>query len=189
MIRITILLIAFNSTQSLGLRRQLLPTPIPCTEGTSGIGCICPGKCLAYQNSTAGCHPNDCWKWDDVNDKCEVAGQDFVPPIILQGIPFTGLFGAGWGNIGRWDIFAVYMAVVFGPIVILLFACCCALGGVCALNEARQDCCQCVSSFLGCIWAVTIIGLWIWGIVAIANKPDAPWTDWQDNVINCPLVN
>ena len=88
------------------------PTPIPCNPGTNDSQCVCPGKCLTYQNSTGGCHPNNCWKWDDVNDKCEVAGKDFIGPIVLQSIPFTGAFGSGWGNMGRWDIFNIYMAVV-----------------------------------------------------------------------------
>lgn len=164
------------------------PTPIPCNPMTSGNSCVCPGKCLTYQNSTGGCHPNDCWKWDNVNDKCEVAGKDFVGPIVLQSIPFTGAFGSGWGNMGRWDIFNIYMAVVFGPFAVLLVACCCAMGGFCAQNEDRVDCCKCAGSCFGCLWAIAVVVLWIWGIVEIANKPMAPWTDWQGNPIECALV-
>ena len=110
------------------------PTPIPCNPGTNESHCVCPAKCLTYQNSTGGCHPNNCWKWDDVNGKCEVAGKDFVGPIVLQAIPFTGAFGSGWGNMGRWDIFNIYMAVVFGPFGVLLIGCCCVMFGCTAQN-------------------------------------------------------
>ena len=164
------------------------PKPIPCEPGTNDSKCVCPGKCLTYYNSTGGCHPNNCWKWDDVNDQCEVAGKDFIGPMVLQAIPFTGAFGSGWGNMHRWDIFNIYMAVVFGPIAIVILACCCMMGGSCAQNEDRVDCCKCASSCFGCLWAIAIMVLWIWGIVAIANKPLAPWTDWEGNAIQCALV-
>ena len=190
----TILLFVFNfmlgtAQSDFGLRRELVTVdPIPCNAGTSGIDCTCPGKCLTYYNSTGGCHPNDCWKWDDVNDHCEVAGKDFVAPLVLQAIPFTGGFGSGWGNMGRWDIFGVYMAVVFGPLAIIMLGCCCAMGGFCAQNEDRLECWSCLSHCFGCLWAVAITALWIWGIIAIANKPLAPWTDWEGNAIECVLI-
>ena len=191
----TILLFVFNfmlgtAQSNFGLRRELVTVdPIPCNAGTSGADCTCPGKCLTYYNSTGGCHPNDCWKWDDVNDHCEVAGKDFVAPLVLQAIPFTGGFGSGWGNIGRWDIFGVYMTVVFGPLAdCYALACCCVMGGFCAQNEDRLECYHCLSSCFGCLWAVAIVALWIWGIIAIANKPLAPWTDWEGNAIECALV-
>ena len=164
------------------------PEPIPCNAGTSGPDCTCPGKCLTYQNVTGGCHPNNCWKWDDVNDKCEIAGKDFVGPMVLQAIPFTGVFGSGWGNMGRWDIFNIYMAVVFGPFGVLLIGCCCMMFGCTAQNEDRADCCKCIGSCFGCLWSIAIVVLWIWGIVEIANKPMAPWTDWQGKAIECALV-
>ena len=46
----------------------------------------------------------------------------------------------------------------------------------------------CLGHCFGCLWAVAIVALWIWGIVAIANKPLAPWTDWQGNEIQCVLI-
>ena len=75
-----------TAQSNFGLRRELVTVdPIPCNAGTSGPDCTCPGKCLTYYNSTGGCHPNDCWKWDDVNDHCEVAGKDFVAPHCIAG--------------------------------------------------------------------------------------------------------
>ena len=193
-LNITILFIAFVYTSSAHLMRgdrelSGVFNPIPCNAGTSGPDCTCPGKCLTYYNSTGGCHPNNCWKWDDVNDQCEVAGKDFVAPLVLQAIPFTGGFGSGWGNMGRWDIFSIYMVVVFGPLAIVILGCCCAMGGFCAQNEDRLECWSCLSYCFGCLWAVAIVALWIWGIVAIANKPLAPWTDWEGNAIECALVS
>ena len=120
------------------------PNPIPCNPGTKGNQCVCPGKCLIYQNVTGGCHPNDCWKWDDVNDQCKIDGKSFVAPLVLQSIPFTGGFGSGWGNMGRWDIFSIYMVVVFGPLAIVLLGCCCAMGGFCNQNEDRLACWSCL---------------------------------------------
>ena len=190
-----ILLFVFNfmlgtAQSDFRLRRELETTvdPIPCNAGTSGPDCTCPGKCLTYYNSTGGCHPNDCWKWDNVNDHCEVAGKDFVAPLILQSIPVTGAFGAGWGNIGRWDIFKIYMAVIFGPLAIVMLSCCCVMGGFCSQNEDRLECYHCLSHCFGCLWSVMITVMWIWGIVVIANKPLAPWTDWEGNAIECALV-
>jgi len=106
-----------------------------------------------------------------------------------QAIPFTGGFGSGWGNMGRWDIFNIYMAVVFGPLAIVILGCCCMMGGFCAQNEDRLECWTCLGHCFGCLWAVAITALWIWGIIAIANKPLAPWTDWQGNEIQCALID
>ena len=179
------------NSDSIKFERQLsvMVTPIPCKQGTSGDNCVCPANCLTYYNSTGGCHPNDCWKWSEVKDECAEAGKPFIPAIVLQAIPVTGVFGSGWGNIERWDIFNIYMAVVFGPLTIVILACCCAMGGFCAQNEDRLACYNCLGTCLGCLWAVAIVALWIWGIVAIANKPDAPWVDWQGDAIMCALVD
>ncbi len=166
------------------------PDPIPCIPGTSGNDCICPGKCLSYYNSTGGCHPNNCWKWNEVKEECEEAGKEFMPAIILQGIPVTGVFGSGFGNMGRWDIFGTYMGIVFGGCA---FVCLC--GCIAAVAHVDKEgpnedgfgklAIQCSS----CLWSITITIMWIWGIVIIANKEiDAPWTDWHGDAIMCPLV-
>ena len=196
----TILLFAFvfctSSAQSpLGLRgiinfsRQLttVADPIPCDEGTSGTGCVCPGKCLTYYNSTGGCHPNDCWKWSNMKSTCEEDGRPFIPAIVLQAIPVTGVFGSGWGNIGRWDIFGYYMAVVFGGLGLMcLLACCLGVGSSEGDSQSAGLCCGYCFALL---WGLSLIALYVWGIFAIASKPEAPWTDWQGNAINCALVD
>ena len=158
--------------------------PIPCNKGTSGNNCVCPGKCLTYYNSTGNCHPNNCWTWDNMNDECLKDGKSFVAPLVLQSIPVTGVFGAGWGNMGRWDVFARYMAVFFGGVGVFCIGLCCLVSGP-EENAALAWFWQC----LGYIWTLALVVLWIWGIVEIANKPDAPWTDWQGNTITCPLID
>jgi|UniRef100_A0A6C0AKA2 hypothetical protein len=161
---------------------------IPCKEGTNKTDCICPNtECLKFIEKTGGCHPIDCWKWDKYNSKCEPAGKEFIPAMILQGIPITGVFGSGFGNIGRWDIFSTYMGLMFGG---CLSICCCGICCNCMANEnekvsATQAGTKCGSSLLSL--AVTV--LWIWGIVVIANREiEAPYYDWEGNSIICPLV-
>ena len=168
-----------------GLNELSLPQPIPCNPGTS---CVCPGNCLTYYNSTGGCHPNDCWKWDSVKEQCEEDGKEFMPAIILQGIPLTGAFGSGFGNMGRWDIFGIYMAVVFGGCgFVCICACCCTIASKSA--EDSESFVKLGTSCGSCLLSVAIISMWIWGIVVIANKDvDAPWKDWKGNEIMCPLV-
>ena len=52
------------------------------------------------------CEVQKCFKWD--NAECISTGKKQTPALILQSIPFTGVFGAGFGNISRWDLFLVY---------------------------------------------------------------------------------
>ena len=66
-------------------------------------------NCFTFDNSTKKCNAIDCWKWNSIEEKCEKAGKEWLPAMILQGIPLTGVFGSGFGNIGRWDIFGMYM--------------------------------------------------------------------------------
>ena len=171
-----------------GRELNVVSTTTPCNFGTNGSECICPGKCLTYRNSTGGCEHNDCWKWNTVTEKCEPDGKDFIAPMVLQSVPFTGIFGSGFGNIGRWDLFGAYMAVMFGPVVILCLTCCYVMAGGMSQDESQQDLCACMGKCGSCLWCVAILVLYIWGIVEMANKPLAPFQDWQGNPIECALV-
>ena len=156
------------------LRNRQLSTisteQVPCSSLTNNK-CECPGTCMSPNNTTSPvCKLIKCYGWDTNLNKCIETGPAFTPAMVLQAIPFTGIFGSGFGNMGRWDIFGIYMAVVFGPTVLLIIACCCIMMGNCAQNEDRLDCWQCFISCFGCIWGVAILALWIWGIVVIANK-------------------
>lgn len=162
--------------------------PIPCNLGTNGTNCVCPAECLMYVNSTGGCHPINCWSYSEIKKECSEAGKEFVPALVLQSIPLTGVFGSGFGNMGRWDIFSTYMGVMFGGCCLICLCAC-----IPAITNAEQDGSNTMSKLAsgctGCIWAIALLVFWIWGIVVIANKEvDAPWTDWQGNSISCPLV-
>ncbi len=165
-----------------------LPNPIPCNTGTMGSNCTCPANCLEYSAETGGCHPIDCWSYSTIKAECNEAGKEWLPAIILQGIPVTGVFGSGFGNIGRWDIFTTYMLILFGGC--LMICCCGCLCSCCAKTEEDKET---VTKFGaqcgGCLWSIAITGMWIWGIVTIANKSvDAPWTNYRGEKIMCPLV-
>jgi len=143
---------------------------------------------LKYNEKIDGCYPINCWKWDYVKEQCEEAGKEYIPALILQGIPITGVFGSGFGNMGRWDIFGTYMIVMFGGCA---FICCCGMGCSCAFKQSEdsESWVKLGTNCGGCFLSIAIVVLWIWGIVVIANKEvDAPWTDWQGNRIMCPLV-
>jgi len=162
---------------------------IPCIPGTNGTSCICPAAgCLTYEESLNGCRPIDCWKWNDIKNQCEEAGKEFLPAIILQSIPITGFFGSGFGNMGRWDIFTTYMIIVFGGCV---FVCCC--GCICGwASRGAEDSETFVTLGTKCgsvLLSITLVSMWIWGIVVIANKEiEAPWWDWEGKSIYCPLI-
>ncbi len=149
----------------------------------------CPGSCMELVNNNTECMLKNCYSWNPDLGKCEESGPAFVPAIVLQSIPVTGVFGSGFGNMGRWDIFGVYMAIVFGPLTIVILACCLVMFGFAAQNEDRADCCKCCCSCFGCLWAVAIIVAWIWGIVVIANKSVlGPEETWYGATVRCALT-
>lgn len=167
------------------IRGLSLPPPIPCNPGTL---CVCPGNCLTYYNSTGGCHPNDCWKWDSVKAECITSGKEYIPALVLQAIPLTGYFGSGFGNMGRWDLFGMYMGVLFGgccSIIMMGFCCLCCCNKNDDELEAANDkeaYMKCATNCGACIWGIVILVLYILGIV---------WTATPGSVVDadgCPLI-
>ena len=191
LIFLSIWLIIYGSAEpnirGLELVDSPLPKPIPCNSGTMGSNCSCPANCLMYVAETGGCHPIDCWSYSTIKEECSGAGKEWLPAMILQGIPITGVFGAGFGNIGRWDIFGTYMVVVFGG---CLGICCCAcFCSACNKEEDREAMAKTGSNGCGCLLSIAILVMYVWGIVVIANKEiQAPWTDYRGYNIMCPLV-
>ena len=60
------------------------------------------------------------------------------------------MFGSGFGNVERWDIFAMYMAVVFGPLTFACIVLCC----VAIFNKEEGLCGNCavvLSYCFGCL--------------------------------------
>jgi hypothetical protein len=153
-------------------------------------------KCLKWNNSTQGCYVIDCWKYDSIAG-CEKDGKPLLPAIILQSIPFTGVFGSGFGNIGRWDIFSWYMVGFFGPPVLICLIGCC---WICKSSDEKRTPLidkddddnvglNILSMACGCVWAIIVLVLWIWGIVTIANKDiEAPWVSANGTKIMCPMI-
>ena len=164
-----------------------LPKPIPCNPGTIGSNCTCPANCLMYVAETGGCHPIDCWSYSTIKDECSESGKEWLPAMVLQCIPLTGVFGAGFGNIGRWDIFGTYMAIVFGGCFVV---CCCGiLCSCCSSEENRESASKGTTSCTSCLFSIVILVMYVWGIVVIANKEvNAPWTNYRGDAIMCPLV-
>jgi len=156
-------------------------------------------KCLIWNNTTTNCEVKDCWKYDDTAG-CERAGAGFIPALVLQCIPFTGFFGSGFGNMGRWDIFNWYLMADFLIPTIFLCVVCCCWCWLCKPPEPGQEPLlggtsdpsagfTILAGACGCVWAVLLITMWIWGIVVIAGKQvEAPWTSYNGDKIMCPLV-
>ena len=134
--------------------------------------CTCPGGCMSYNNDPTNpkCLLKKCWGWDTDKTECIETGPSFMSAIVLQGIPFTGIFGAGFGNMGRWDLFGIAMAICFGPLIVLMFQACCLIFLSSKDDDNENECAKCLSNCIGCIWSVAIIGWWIYGIVVIADK-------------------
>jgi len=155
-------------------------------------------KCLIWNNTTTNCEVKDCWKYDETAG-CEKAGKPFLPALILQCIPFTGVFGSGFGNMGRWDIFNWYLLADFVlPTIFLCILCC---WSCCVYNpsNAKQPLLgeiddhsagtTILAGACGCIWVVLLVTMWIWGIIQIAGKQvEAPWKTYNGDPIMCPLV-
>lgn len=159
---------------------------------TKGIPCdkLAHKGCLVWDNTTQDCYSEDCWKWDTINQKC-VGQKDFIGPIVLQSIPITGMFGSGFGNMGRWDIFGTYQAVFWGPLVLLCCFMCCVISKD-STNEDTSgttlETAKTCSGCFGCCWAIAVIALWIWGIVVIAEKSvKAPWVNANGTTVMCEL--
>lgn len=145
---------------------------VECTYPKYPTKCVCPGNCMTQYKNTSKCEVKNCYSWDENLGKCLDSGKDFTTAMILQGIPFTGAFGSGFGFIERWDIFDLYMIAVFGGIgFVCLFNCgyCCKTIA-CTTNDEEQGCMYCANMMFSCVYSMGITGFWIWGIVAIANK-------------------
>ena len=141
---------------------------VPCTSG-SGTTCVCPGGCMTKpDNNTSHCTLKRCWEWNEDQSKCQGTGPKWIPAIVLQGIPFTGAFGSGFGNMGRWDLFGIGSCIWGGGFALL-----CIGLFVCASKDDSKDdvglCASCVSCY-GCLFSIAVLAYWIWGIVVIANK-------------------
>ena len=123
--------------------------------------CNCPKDCNILRNYS-NCEINNCWDWD--SKECIWTGPNYKSAIILQSIPFTGIFGAGFGNMGRWDLFS-YGSIIWGvgsliPCILLVIYIC---------SYIQVDPIK-VFKLYFLFFITTIIAYWVWGIYVISNK-------------------
>lgn len=161
--------IPWKGNLNLRFNRKLIEMDsIPCNSGSESM-CSCPGACMTPNNRTKQCVLKKCYGWDINLGECKETGPEFIPAIVLQAIPFTGFFGSGFGNMGRWDLFGIAMGIFFGGCIFIIMASCCVVA-FSSSDESRHGFGKCISSCGACIWLVAVIAYWIWGIVVIANK-------------------
>lgn len=140
---------------------------IKCKTYTNNT-CICPGTCMSVQevNNTnqPSCDLHKCWNWDTENSKCIEYGPDYTSAMILQSIPFTGIFGAGLANMGRWDLFAIG-SIMWGILSIIP----CIIFIVYLLACIQSDPTIIFKRYLW-VLLISILSYWIWGIVIISTR-------------------
>ena len=133
--------------------------------------CKCPYSCYEQYENEKYCVVKKCYTYDENLGQCKQQGYHSTGPIVLQAIPFTGVFGSGFGNIGRWDLFGIYMGVFFGgcsSIIILSVCCLCACPSG---NEEgkKEGALMCFSQCSVCLWAIAILVFYILGLIWITN--------------------
>ena len=183
---LTAMLFAIVSGSSLRETSEIVDAPIKSWNcSTVDNVCKCPESCMVKKPGENYCVMKDCYKYDDNLGVCERDGFHYGGPLALQAIPFTGVFGSGYGNIGRWDMFGMYMGVTIGGCCFILITLCCCLFACPHDNDDsdNKETGLLVWSKCGyCLWGVSILGIYIMGIVQMATP---------GNLIDgngCPLI-
>ena len=125
--------------------------------------CICPGDCMDLDNK-GYCTIRNCWFWDNNENLCIEQGPDYDSALIWQSIPFTGIFGAGFGNMGRWDIFA-YGSIMWGVGSLIP----CILFCIYLCTYIETDPLKVLKIYF-IFFCCVILGYYSWGIYVIATK-------------------
>lgn len=147
----------------------------PCKNVDKNNICICEKKCLThyvYENKTY-CKLDSCWKYKD--DECLPNGKNYITPLIFSVIPFTSVFGVGYGILERWDLFGMQLAITLGPIVLFCcggcFAVCCCNKND-SLNEIDDDSTvytKIFGSIYKCCFSILLLVFWVLSIVWVAT--------------------
>tara|TARA_A100001015_G_C14960729_1_gene700761 strand:- start:760 stop:1371 length:612 start_codon:yes stop_codon:yes gene_type:complete len=143
--------------------------------------CSCPYDCVEQVKDTNYCVDKKCYTYDNNLGICKNVAHNHVTPLVLQAVPFTGVFGSGFGNIGRWDLFGVYISILFGGCCFICILSCIIVG--CQndedeLNPRKPFYAWCFS----CIWVIILLTMYILGIV---------WTATPNLILDgngCPLL-
>ena len=150
--------------------------------------CDCPYPCLEQVKNENYCIAKKCYTFDNDLGECKEKGYNHIGPLVLQAIPFTGVFGSGFGNMGRWDLFGMYMGIFFGGCCFIIMS---SLFCLCCCNKSSEEAeplddkeafMKCATSCGTCIWAIVILVFYILGIV---------WTATEGGVLDadgCPLI-
>ena len=97
-----------------------------CTFNKCTAKCECLQDWQKQKEIGGRCLLKKCWKLneekDDINNEYIKTNHHYMLPLILQIIPIIGNFGIGYGIIGRWDLFGLYIGVIMGGCCLL---CCC----------------------------------------------------------------
>ena len=134
--------------------------------------CKCPESCMIQKPGENYCIMKDCYKYDENLGECAQSGYHYGGPLALQAIPMTGVFGSGYGNIGRWDMFGMYMGITLGGCLFILLTLCACLF-VCPEGKDDTDSKETgllVWSKCGyCLWGVAVLVFYVIGIVQMAT--------------------
>ena len=134
--------------------------------------CKCPETCMIQKSGETYCVMKDCYKYDENLGICAQDGFHYGGPLALQAIPFTGVFGSGYGNIGRWDMFGMYMGVTMGGCCFIMVTLCLCLF-VCPEGRGEEDTKETgllIGSKCGyCLWGIAVLVFYVIGIVQMAT--------------------
>jgi len=120
------------------------------------------------------------------SEKCKDAPKA-TTALILQ--IFLGQIGVGFGYMGRWDWFGICWACILSPCILCCVTLFCCTGNSDAGNnryssldhqgeipdgsgsdKAGMGCWAALSGLAYCMVSCASFGVWVWGIIAIANK-------------------
>ncbi len=170
---LTTMLFASVSAGSFRRVEQIVETPIKSwnCSFTENV-CKCPESCMIQKTGESYCVLKDCYKYDENLGLCAQDGYHYGGPLALQAIPMTGVFGAGYGNIGRWDVFGMYMGITIGGCCFILVTLCACLF-VCPEGkedtEAKETGLLVWSKCGYCLWGVAVLVFYVIGIVQMAT--------------------
>ena len=170
---LTTMLFASVSASSFRLLEQIVETPNKSWNCSIVDNvCKCPESCMKQKPGENYCVMKDCYKYDENLGVCAQDGYHYGGPLALQAIPFTGAFGSGYGNIGRGDMFGMYMGVTMGGCCFILVTLCICLFA-CPHEKDDSDTKETgllVWSKCGyCLWGVAVLVFYVIGIVQMAT--------------------
>ena len=170
---LTAMLFASVSASSFRQTKEVVEAPIKSWNCSIVDNvCKCPESCMIQKPGENYCVMKDCYKYDENLGECAQSGYHYGGPLALQAIPMTGVFGSGYGNIGRWDMFGMYMGITIGGCCFILVTLCTCLF-VCPEGkddtESKETGLLVWSKCGYCLWGVAVLVFYVIGIVQMAT--------------------